>query len=221
MSKQVEDLISNCATNRQVLIYSTVLSNDARSKARALTSNASEFYPSCPSKLMPPKLMHYRSRIAAAEAQKQLEQMLDALEFNQVIIFTKTTQRAVHLAEHLLKICFPAVVVSSHMQVEDRIRVWQDFQAFRSRILVTTNAMGMDTERVNIVINYDAPTTTDAYLVQAGKAACGAMYGCGGLVITLSTSCEVEELLGHVEAEHEIKIPDFPGEIPASAYMNP
>ena len=44
------------------------------------------------------------------------------------------------------------------------------FKAFEKRILVATDIFGrgIDVERVNIVINYDAPTDADSYLHRVG-----------------------------------------------------
>ena len=48
----------------------------------------------------------------------------------------------------------------------DSTKRYNDFKAFKSRILVTTDLFGrgIDIERVNIVINYDFPADCDQYL---------------------------------------------------------
>lgn len=44
------------------------------------------------------------------------------------------------------------------------------FKAFEKRILVATDIFGrgIDVERVNIVVNYDAPPDADSYLHRVG-----------------------------------------------------
>jgi RecG-like helicase len=46
------------------------------------------------------------------------------------------------------------------------------FKAFEKRILVATDVFGrgIDVERVNIVVNYDAPSEADSYLHRVGYA---------------------------------------------------
>lgn len=46
------------------------------------------------------------------------------------------------------------------------MKKYEDFKDFKSRILTSTNLFGrgIDIERVNIVINYDIPESTDTYL---------------------------------------------------------
>lgn len=47
-----------------------------------------------------------------------------------------------------------------------RIARYQQFKNFEKRIMVATDLFGrgIDIERVNIVINYDMPDSTDSYL---------------------------------------------------------
>ena len=55
---------------------------------------------------------------------------------------------------------------SPPLSVRPRTKRYNDFKAFKSRILVTTDLFGrgIDIERVNIVINYDFPADCDQYL---------------------------------------------------------
>ena len=47
-----------------------------------------------------------------------------------------------------------------------RIELYKSFKEGQKRILVATNlvARGLDIERVNLVINYDMPESTETYL---------------------------------------------------------
>ena len=47
-----------------------------------------------------------------------------------------------------------------------RLAKYQAFKSFNKRIMVATDLFGrgMDIERVNIVINYDMPESSDTYL---------------------------------------------------------
>jgi late competence protein required for DNA uptake (superfamily II DNA/RNA helicase) len=51
-----------------------------------------------------------------------------------------------------------------------RIKRYTAFKAFEKRILVATDIFGrgIDVERVNIVVNYDAPGDADSYLHRVG-----------------------------------------------------
>merc|ERR1712032_706464 len=73
----------------------------------------------------------------------------------------------------------------------DRLQAFKDF---KKRILVSTDLFGrgMDVERVNIVINYDMPETSDAYLHRVGRAG---RFGTKGLAVTFSATAEDTKVL--------------------------
>jgi len=90
----------------------------------------------------------------------------------QVVIFVKSVQRCMALANLLTDQNFPAIAIHRGMTQEDRLARYQQFKDFQKRILVATNLFGrgMDIERVNIVFNYDMPEDTDTYLHRVARA---------------------------------------------------
>mmetsp|Transcript_17184 Transcript_17184/g.14636 ORF Transcript_17184/g.14636 Transcript_17184/m.14636 type:complete len:161 (+) Transcript_17184:124-606(+) len=104
-------------------------------------------------------LQQYFVRLAENEKNKKLTDLLDALEFNQVVIFVKSVQRAIALADLLTECNFPAIAIHSRLKQSERIERYKQFKDFKKRIMVATDLFGrgIDIERVNIVINYDIP----------------------------------------------------------------
>jgi ATP-dependent RNA helicase UAP56/SUB2 len=90
-------------------------------------------------------------------------ELIDSLMFNQVIIFVKSVARAAALTKLLQKNAFPATCIHSGMSQEERLKTFENFKLFKSRIMVSTDVMGrgIDVERVNIVFNYDMPENSD------------------------------------------------------------
>lgn len=91
------------------------------------------------------------------------------------------------------------------------------FKNFEKRILVATDIFGrgIDVERVNVVINYDAPADADSYLHRVGRAG---RFGTKGLGITFVTNDEDEEVLKKIQERFVVAIPDLPEHIEASTY---
>jgi ATP-dependent RNA helicase UAP56/SUB2 len=112
-----------------------------------------------------------------------LNDLLDALEFNQVVIFVSKVARANELNRLLDDCNFPSICIHSGMKQEERIARYKSFKDFNKRILVTTDLFGrgIDIERVNIVINYDFPDSSDQYLHRVGRAG---RFGTKGLAIS-------------------------------------
>jgi ATP-dependent RNA helicase UAP56/SUB2 len=75
----------------------------------------------------------------------------------------KTTKRADALNKLLVKNSFPAMCIHSGLSQSERISHFEDFKQFKKRIMVATDVFGrgIDVERVNIVVNYDMPDSSD------------------------------------------------------------
>merc|ERR1712166_1731702 len=67
---------------------------------------------------------------------RKLNDLLDALEFNQVVIFVKSVQRAIALDKLLVECNFPSIAIHSGLQQEDRIARYKQFKEFQKRIMV-------------------------------------------------------------------------------------
>ena len=109
------------------------------------------------SKLTLHGLQQHYVKLAENEKNRKLNELLDALEFNQVVVFVKSVQRAIQLDKLLQECNFPSVAIHASMKQEERIKMYQNFKDFKHRILVSTDiwGRGIDIERVNIVVNYD------------------------------------------------------------------
>merc|ERR1712138_98044 len=93
---------------------------------------------------------------------------------------------------------FPAISIHRAMKQEERLSRYQQFKDFKKRILVATDLFGrgMDIERVNIVINYDMPESSDMYLHRVGRAG---RFGTKGLALTFVSGEEDNTVLSKVQ----------------------
>lgn len=150
---------------------------------------------------------------------KKLIELLDNLDFNQVIVFTKTQQYAEKLNELVRQEGFPSVACYRDLPQKDRLRVYEEFKASKYRIMVCTDLFGrgIDVEKVNVVINFDMPSAADQYLHRVGRAG---RFGTKGLAISFVSSQEDTTVLEEVQARFEVKVEDLPTTIDKSYYMN-
>merc|ERR1712224_1027061 len=148
-----------------------------------------------------------------------LNDLLDALEFNQVVIFVKSVQRAIALDKLLVECSFPSIAMHSGLGQEERIQRYKMFKEFQKRIMVSTDLFGrgIDIERVNIVVNYDMPDESDAYLHRVGRAG---RFGTEGLAISFVATDEDQEVLKKVQERFEVNIDTMPSQIDTTSYLN-
>jgi ATP-dependent RNA helicase UAP56/SUB2 len=164
-------------------------------------------------------LQQHFVKLQESEKNRKLTDLLDALEFNQVVIFVKSVARANELNRLLNDCNFPSICIHSGMAQEERIARYTSFKDFMKRIMVATDIIGrgIDIERVNIVINYDMPDSADSYLHRVGRAG---RFGTKGLAITFASSPEDTTVLNSVQERFEVNITELPPQIEISSYMN-
>merc|ERR1712232_1095706 len=150
---------------------------------------------------------------------RKLNDLLDALEFSQVVIFVKSVQRATALGKLLVECNFPSIAVHSGLTQEERINRYKQFKEFQKRIMVATDLFGrgIDIERVNIVINYDMPDDSDSYLHRVGRAG---RFGTKGLALTFVSSEDDSAILKKVQERFEVNIGEMPSQIDTTSYLN-
>merc|ERR1712028_308712 len=141
------------------------------------------------------------------------------LEFNQVVIFVKSVQRATALDKLLVECSFPSLAIHSGLKQEERINRYKQFKEFQKRIMVCTDLFGrgIDIERVNIVTNYDMPDDGDSYLHRVGRAG---RFGTKGLALSFVASDEDEAVLKNVQERFEVNIDAMPATIDTTSYLN-
>lgn len=178
------------------------------------------------SKLTLHGLQQYYVQLKPEEKNRKLVDLLDALEFNQVVIFVSKGIRARELDLLLKESNFPSDHIHGGMPQEERLKRYNAFRKYDSRILVATNLFGrgIDIERVNIVINYDFPTTdektneapADQYLHRVGRAG---RFGNKGLAVSFVSTDDDAKHLAEVQKRFAVEIPVLPDHIDPKSYM--
>merc|ERR1719263_383268 len=216
--RQIQDIFKKTPVEKQVMMCSATLSEKARTICRQISRDAEEIFID-DSKLTLHGLQQYYVECTEQEKIKQLTQLLDKIDFNQIMIFVKSKDRASALGSVLEKAFFPSIFIHGGLKQEERLNRYQKFKEYESRILVTTDLFGrgVDMERVNIVVNFDMPKTSNDYLHRVGRAG---RFGTKGLAITLVADETDKTTLEEIDSRFEMKLTALPEEIESSTYMN-
>jgi len=205
---------------KQVMMYSATLDPEIRPVCRKFCVDAQEIYIDDDKELTLHGLHQFYVKLDEATKNRKLTDLLDALNFNQVVIFVSKPQRAKELSRLLEDCNFPSICIHGHpMKQEERISRFKLFKDFHKRILVSTDLFGrgIDIERVNIVINYDFPDQSDQYLHRVGRAG---RFGTKGLAISFISSDTDGEIFQKVQSRFAVSVPELPDSIEESLYMN-
>ena len=219
MRKDIQDIFRSTPHEKQVMLFSATLSKEVRPVARKFCQDPMEIYVDDETKLTLHGLQLYFAKLAEAEKNRKLNDLLDSLEFNQVVIFVSKVARAKELNRLLTECNFPSICIHAGMKQDERIRQYKNFKDFNARILVATDLFGrgIDIERVNVVINYDFPDDSDQFLHRVGRAG---RFGTKGIAISFVSAEADQEILTQVQARFEVNIPELPDEIDVSTYMS-
>lgn len=76
-------------------------------------------------------LQQHYVKLKENEKNKKLFELLDVLEFNQVVIFVKSVQRCEALATLLTDQNFPAIAIHRGMAQDERLAKYQQFKDFQ------------------------------------------------------------------------------------------
>ncbi|XP_026754989.2 ATP-dependent RNA helicase WM6 [Galleria mellonella] len=218
MRRDVQEIFRNTPHGKQVMMFSATLSKEIRPVCKKFMQDPMEVYVDDEAKLTLHGLQQHYVKLKENEKNKKLFELLDVLEFNQVVIFVKSVQRCIALAQLLTDQNFPAIGIHRNMTQDERLSRYQQFKDFQKRILVATNLFGrgMDIERVNIVFNYDMPEDSDTYLHRVARAG---RFGTKGLAITMVSDENDAKILNEVQDRFDVNITELPEEIELSTYI--
>jgi len=219
MRRDVQTIFMKTPRKKQVMMFSATMGTEIRGVCKKFMADPHEISIDDESKLTLHGLLQYYVKLEEPKKNRRLNDLLDALEFNQVVIFVKSVQRAIALDNLLVECNFPSIAIHSGLNQEERINRYKQFKEFQKRIMVATDLFGrgIDIERVNIVINYDMPSESDSYLHRVGRAG---RFGTKGLALTFVSSEEDTTVLNQVQERFEVNITEMPAQIDTTSYLN-
>ncbi|KAG2123580.1 P-loop containing nucleoside triphosphate hydrolase protein [Suillus clintonianus] len=218
MRRDVQEIFRATPHHKQVMMFSATLAKEIRATCKKFMANPLEIFVDDETKLTLHGLQQHYVKLDENAKNRKLNELLDTLEFNQVVIFVKSVARAVELDKLLVSCNFPSISIHSGLAQEERINRYTAFKAFEKRILVATDIFGrgIDVERVNIVINYDCPPDADSYLHRVGRAG---RFGTKGLAITFQSSEADQQVMSAIQSRFEVAVPELPDHIDPATYM--
>ena len=105
------------------------------------------------------------------EKQARLVRLLETEEVDGVLVFVKTRQTTLVVAEHLIQKGIIASPLNGDIAQQQRERTVGQLMSGKINVVVATDvaARGLDVKRISHVINYDFPHDTEAYVHRIGR----------------------------------------------------
>lgn len=216
MRADIQKIFKKTPLNKQVMMFSATLPEDIKDVCKKFMRKPKEVIVKEESKEILEKLQQFYVELEEKQKNEKLFNILDDIQFNQVIIFVNSIERCEALSIMLNHNNFPSIAIHGDLPQEERIKLFDMFKDFKKRIMVASElyGRGVDFLKVNTVINYDMPNTSEAYIHRVGRAG---RFGSKGIAITFLTSDD-HKAFDELKDIHNIKVSPLPNEIDTSIY---
>merc|ERR1711920_959311 len=107
--RDVQEIFRGTPHEKQVMMFSATLSKETREICKKFMQDPLEVFIDDEAKLTLDGLQQHYVKLGESEKNRKLFDLLDALEFNQVVIFVKSVQRCIALATLLKEQNFPGM----------------------------------------------------------------------------------------------------------------
>ena len=154
---------------RQTMMFSATMPKEIRTLADEILNDphVAELANSAP----PTTIEHGLYPVLSTRKVDLLELLLGGSDLSSAIVFSRTKHRAKRLADQLTRSGHNAVALQGNMSQGQRDKAMNGFREGRFKVLVATDiaARGIDVAGVSHVINFDMPSTADAYTHRIGR----------------------------------------------------
>jgi len=116
-------------------------------------------------------ITQYAWKVGGITKMTALERIAEIVDYDAMIIFVRTRNDTVDIAEKLERAGYPALALNGDLNQAQRERCIDQMKSGKSSILVATDvvARGLDIPRISLVINYDLPGDHEAYVHRIGR----------------------------------------------------
>jgi ATP-dependent RNA helicase RhlE len=145
--------------------------------------------------------------------------LLNGIKKESVLVFTRTKHTAKKIALRLEKAGFRSASLQGNLSQNRRLAAMNGFRDGSLQILVATDiaARGIDVASISHVINYDIPSTVEAYIHRIGRTGRAAKEGEAFTLITHDDQSEVrgiERVLGKKIEQRQLEDFDYSAKAP-------
>ncbi len=128
------------------------------------------------------------------------------LNSNRTIVFVRTKRAADRVAENLRREGVDAASIHGDLRQSQREKALKDFSEGKLKALVATDvaARGIHVDEVDVVIHYDPPEDSKAYLHRSGRTARAGAKGVVATLVMWNEELEVKRLLKRLKIDQPI-----------------
>lgn len=191
--EDVEEIISNCATERQTLLFSATMTDKVKKIAAKYMKPDRKIISIAKKTLTVNSVAQHYFVVNNKTRVDSLCKILDAEDIASTMVFCRTKRGVDELVEGMQSRGYNVEGMHGDMSQNHRMNTLRKFKEGSLQYLIATDvaARGIDVENVSHVINYDLPQDTESYVHRIGRTG---RANKTGIAYTLITSREYNAL---------------------------
>lgn len=208
----VRRIISACPAQRQTLLFSATIPPEIQQLAAWCLKEPATV--EIGARRSPAETVnHAFYPVASDQKTELLMALLERIDFDSVLVFTRTKEGADKVARQLKQARHSVAVLHSNRTQSERIEALEGFKRGLYEVMVATDiaARGLDIAGVSHVINYDVPQHPEDYVHRIGRTGRAQQSGDAFTIMTaeeLPHVRQIERFIG--QAVPRLKLEGFP-----------
>jgi len=211
----VEWILEQTPDTRQTALFSATMPTEIRKIAQKYLNNPEQVT----IKVKTTTAANIRQRywfVSGVHKMDALTRILEAENFDGMIIFVRTKTATIEVAEKLEARGFSASAINGDMSQALRERAIDNLKNGKLDILIATDvaARGLDVDRITHVVNFDIPYDTESYVHRIGRT--GRAGRTGDAILFVSP--REKRLLANIEQATKQKVEEM--QLPSTEFIN-
>lgn len=209
--EDVETIMAQIPAEHQTALFSATMPEAIRRITRRFMKDPQEVRIQSSVTTRPDISQSYWS-VYGLRKNEALVRFLEAEDFDAAIIFVRTKNATLEVAEALERSGYNSAALNGDMNQALREQTLERLKDGRLDILIATDvaARGLDVERISLVVNYDIPMDSESYVHRIGRTG---RAGRAGRALLFVENRE-RRLLRNIERTMKLTIPEV--EIPTA-----
>jgi len=197
--KDVTKIIESVPPGRQLVMFSATTNRDVMTISWKYQNEPVEITVEA-TRENRPRITQYTIAVPREDKMAALQYLLDADEFDRVMVFVNTKFMTQRVCDKLQKQGYQAEALHGDVRQSQRTRIMNDFKRGKFPVLVSTDvaARGIDVDDVEAVINYDLPNENEYYLHRIGRTGRARKHGVSFTMMTFQESVRMDEILRYM-----------------------
>lgn len=213
--EDVENILAQVPTRHQTALFSATMPEAIRRITRRFMNEPQEVHIQSNLTTRPDISQSYWT-VHGMRKNEALVRFLEAKDFDAAIIFVRTKNATLEVAEVLERSGYKSAALNGDMNQALREQTLDRLKNGHFDILIATDvaARGLDVNRISLVVNYDIPMDSESYVHRIGRTG---RAGRAGQALLFVENRE-RRLLRNIERIMKLTIPEV--ELPTTEVLN-